>query len=314
MQRPELQEVEQLAHRLRVDLSEGQLVEPGIEGHVAHQQHHLGVGAHLRLRGGQVLPQLGRQLVQRCEDPVEPSPVVDQLRRGLLPHSGHSGQVVAGVAPQGRVLHVAGGPHAGALQNAGLVVQLVVRHPPHVVEHLHLRVLHQLVGVAVAGHDDHFVAPVAARGGQGGDHVVGLEAGRVRRGHGQRVEQLAHQAHLLAQDVGGRVAGSLVGGDLGVPESGLGPVEGDDDLVGLVVAPQVDEHRGESEHRVGDLPRGGGHVGGQREEGAVGERVAVDQHHLGHDEKSTARVLPLPPGSVRIPYFVGTSIAPATSL
>ena len=282
MQRPELQEVEQLAHRAGVDFSEGQIVEPGGEGHVAHQPHHFGVGADLLLGLGQVLAQPGRELLQGGEDPVEPSPFVDELRGGLLPHSGHSREVVAGVAPERRVGDIVRGPYTGALGDAGLVVQLVVRHPPHVVEHPQVGVLHQLVGVAVAGHDDHVVAAVAACGGQGGDHVVGLEAGCVDHRYAQRVEHLAHQAHLLAQDVGRSVAGGLVGGNPAVPEGRLGTVKSDDDLVGIVVAPKVDEHRSEAEHRVGDLPRSGGHVGGQREEGAVGQRVAVDQHHRGH--------------------------------
>ena len=290
VQRAELEKVEQLADRLGVDLSEGEVVEPGVQRHVAHEQHHLGVGADPLLGGREVLPELGRQVVQGAEDPVQPSPFVDQLGRGLLAHPGHSGQVVAGVAPQGRILHVVGGPHAGAVQDAGLVVQLALRPPVRVVvvEHLDPGVLHQLVGVAVAGYDDHVIAGVAALGGQGGEHVVGLVARRVHRGHGQGVKDFPHQAHLLAQDVGGRVAGPLVGGNHGVPEGRLGPVEGDHDLVGLMVAPQVDEHRREAEHCVGDLARRGGHVGGQGEEGAIGQRVAVDQHHLGHGGESTA--------------------------
>ena len=47
-----------------------------------------------------------------------------------------------------------------------------------------------------------------------------------------------------------------------------------------VVLEQVDQHRREPEHRVGDLPDGRGHVGRQGEEGAVGERVAVEQQQL----------------------------------
>ena len=284
MKRAELQEVEQLAHRLCVDLAQGEIVEPGLQRHVAHQQHDLGVGADLVLGGREVLSQLGRQFVERGEDAVEAAPGVDQLGRGLLAHPGHPGQVVAVVAPQGRILHVVGGPHAGAVQDPGLVVELVVGHATHVVEHLDVGILHQLVGVAVAGDHDHVVAGVAALGGQGGDHVVGFEAGGVDGGHGQSLQHLPDQSHLLAQDVGRRVAGSLVGGDDGVPEGRFGPVESDHHLVGLVVAPQVDQHRREAEHRVGDLARGGGHVGGQGEEGPVRQRVAVDQHHLRHIE------------------------------
>ena len=70
----------------------------------------------------------------------------------------------------------------------------------------------------------------------------------------------------------------LVVGDHLVAEGRLGPVEGGDQLVGVVVLEQVDEHRREAVHGVGHLPRRRGHVGREGEEGPVGQRVAVDQH------------------------------------
>ena len=48
----------------------------------------------------------------------------------------------------------------------------------------------------------------------------------------QRLDDLADQAHLLAQDVGRRVAVGLVVGDRLVAERRLGPVERDGDAVG----------------------------------------------------------------------------------
>ncbi len=60
--------------------------------------------------------------------------------------------------------------------DAGLVVEGVVAHPPLVVEHPHVGVLDQLVGVPVAGDDDHRLPTLPGLGGQGGEHVVGLEA------------------------------------------------------------------------------------------------------------------------------------------
>ena len=90
-------------------------------------------------------------------------------------------------------------------------------------------------------------------------------------------EDLADQAHLLAEDVGGLGPAGLVVDDPLVAERGLGPVEGHDHPVGRVVAQHVDQHRREPVHRVGHLARRRGQVGGQGEEGAVGERVPVDQ-------------------------------------
>ena len=97
-------------------------------------------------------------------------------------------------------------------------------------------------------------------------------------GDAERVDHLAHQRQLLAQDVG---RGDAVGLVLGVPvvaERLLGPVERHGDGVGLVVPDQVDEHRREAEHGVGDLPRRRDQVGGQGVERPVGEGVAVDEH------------------------------------
>ena len=57
---------------------------------------------------------------------------------------------------------------------------------------------------------------------------------------------------------------------------GSGRSKATSDAVGLLLLQEVDEHRREPEHRVGDLARRRGHVGGQREERAVGQRVAVE--------------------------------------
>src|SRR5581483_12481829 len=106
-----------------------------------------------------------------------------------------------------------GGVNAGALLDAGLVVQHVVAHAPAVVEDLDVGVFDQLVGVAVAGDDDDVVAPVPGLGGEGGHDVVGLVGGNFEDGDLQGVDHPAHQAHLLAQDVGRLGAARLVVGD-----------------------------------------------------------------------------------------------------
>ncbi len=123
-------------------------------------------------------------------------------------------------------------------------------------------VLHQLVGIAVAGHHDHVVALRRRPRGQGGQDVVGLIAGGLddRDAHG--LDQLAHEAHLLAQYVGGRRTGRFIALYQLVAERRLGPVEGHGQVIGLVVLDQVHEHRGEAVNGVGHLPRGRGQVRG----------------------------------------------------
>ena len=94
------------------------------------------------------------------------------------------------------------------------------------------RVLDQLVAVAVAGDHDDRPLVVPGPGGERGDHVVGLVAGHLEDGDGQRLDHLADEADLLAQDVGRGGAVGLVGVDLLVAERRLGPVEGHGDPSG----------------------------------------------------------------------------------
>ncbi len=280
-ERVELEELEQPLELVGVDLAHGQAVEAvgQLVGQVdvADQLHDDGVLADQLFVGGEVLAQLRGLLVDVGEDAVEVAVLVEQLGRRLLPHARDARQVVGVVAPHRRVHDVLVRLHARALEDAGLVVEGVVGHAPLVVEHPDVRVLDQLVHVAVAGDDDDVVTPVAGLGGQRGDDVVGLEPGLVDHGDAERRQDLAHQAHLLAEDVGGLGPAGLVVDDPLVAERGLGPVEGHGHPVGGVVAQHVDEHRREAVDGVGDLSGCGGQVGGQGEEGAVGQRVPVDQ-------------------------------------
>ncbi len=101
----------------------------------------------------------------------------DQLRRGLLADAGNAGQVVAGVAAQARVVEVLRGRDAEApLRDAGLVVERVVGDAALVVEHLDVRVVDELVRVAVAGDDHDVHALGGGLRGERRDHVVGLDA------------------------------------------------------------------------------------------------------------------------------------------
>ena len=67
-----------------------------------------------------------------------------------------------------------------------------------------------------------------------------------------------------------------------------GQVEGEHHPVGPVVPHQVEQHRREAEHGVGDLPRGRRHVRREGEERPVRQRVPVDQHQRRHAADSTA--------------------------
>ena len=92
------------------------------------------------------------------------------------PMPGHTRQVVGRVAAQCRVLGVLHRRDAGALEDAGLVVERVVGDAALVVQHLDVRVVDELVRVAVAGDDHDVDALVGRLRRERRDHVVGLDA------------------------------------------------------------------------------------------------------------------------------------------
>src|SRR5665213_3125804 len=122
-----------------------------VEGNVADQGDDLGVQPHPVGVVGQVLAQLWRQGVEVGVEGVEIAVLVDQLGRRLLSDSRNAWQIVRRVATQCGQQRVLVREDTGPGLDAGLVVERVVAHPSPVVEDPDVGVLHQLVGVAVAG-------------------------------------------------------------------------------------------------------------------------------------------------------------------
>ena len=221
--------------------------------------------------------QLGRLLGGVGEDAVEGSVLRHQLRGRLLPHARNAGQVVARVSSQGGVGRILLGSHTGLLDDAGLVVERVVGDASSVVQNPNVRIANELITVAVAG-DDHDVESAVHRPvGHGGDDVVGFETRNLDHRNSEGRQDLADDSELLTKDVGSRLALRLVLGLGFVAERRLRTIERDHQTGGSVILQHRHQHRGETEHCVGDLATGRDHVGRQAEERAIRERIAVEE-------------------------------------
>ena len=279
-QHPELEGVEELVDRLPVPRPRHQVGRRGADRafrQVADQRGELAVAQHAAEVLAQRVAGLALDLADAVDQLLERPELRDPLRRGLLPHAGDAGQVVAVVAAQRREIRVLGGRQPVLLDQRGRVVAPHVGHAAAVVQHGHV-VGDQLERVPVAG-DDEDVMPSASRlGGERRDDVVGLVARRGQVPDAERVEHLEDQADLAAELVRRLGPARLVLDVLLVPEGRLAAVERHRHVRRLLVAQHVDQHRGEAVDGVRGLAGGRGEVlHRQREERAVRQRVPVEQ-------------------------------------
>ena len=116
-------------------------------------------------------------------------------------------------------------------------------------------------------------------GREGGDDVVCLPALELEVAVAERLDDRPEVRELLAQEIGHRPPVGLVRlGDLGAVD---GPrVPGDGDATRPVIRQKLEQHVREAEERVGREALARGQLLGQREEGAIGEVVAVDEEQL----------------------------------
>jgi len=279
-QHPELERVEQLVDLLALPHLRDQLIRARADvgqRDVADQRGHLPVAQHVAEVLAQRITRPALHLVDPVDEVFQRAELPDPLGRGLLPHPGDAGQVVARVTADGGKVGVLLGRQAVLLLHRlrGEAGHLGDAPPGH--QHRHVGV-DELEHVPVAGDDQHVHAVVFGPGGQRGDHVVGLEPGHGQPGDAERVQHLEDQAQLAAEVLGGLPPVRLVLDVLLVPEGGLAAVEGHRDVGRLLVPQHVDEHGREPVHGVGRLACGGREVfGRQREEGPVGQRVPVQQ-------------------------------------
>ena len=128
--------------------------------------------------------------------------MVTSLAAVFSPMPGTPGEVVARVAAERGVLGVLRRRDAGALEDAGLVVEHVVGDAAPVVEHLDVRVGDELVAVAVAGDDDTSMPSAAARVASVAMTSSASTPDSCSVGMSQRVEHLVDQRDLRHEQVG----------------------------------------------------------------------------------------------------------------
>ena len=217
----------------------------------------------LRLRH---LAGAGEKLVKRAEP-------LQQLRRRLRPDSRHARHVVHRIADEREEVHDLVGPDAplrrelvGAQRRVGPEVQ-----EPHAVAE-------QLPRVLVGGGDRTCAAGRHRPPRERGEDVVGLVARHLQARHAHDLEQPPHERDLR-HEVGRHLrAGGLVVGEPLVPERGPGRVHRAEEMVGLLLADDVEQVAGEAVDGRHGRAVGRRHLG-QRVEELVDPRQRVDREH-----------------------------------
>ena len=241
----------------------------------------------VRLAEQRLAGALGRDLRRAGKNGLQIAVVGQQLLRPLLADPLYAGHVVGGVADQGQEIHHLVRRHAQPLR----AVRLIHPHLVHGRRTAAPRIEQgdarpdELVEILVARHDDRAQPARRAGGGQGADDVVGLVAThrdeRDPEGLEQRADPLDRAVEVGLERIVQLLPGGLVLGVALLPERGAGIVD-PGDVVGPVLLAQTQEEIHHSPGGGGVLSLGGPErPGDHREEGAIDQRVAVDEEELG---------------------------------
>ena len=253
-----------------------------VELEVAPHRRELLRGARLVGELRQVLLPRRRLLLRVLEHRLERAVLRDQLPGGLVADAGDARDVVRGVALQPDEVRDLVRPDPVARLDAVRRVDLDVADAAR--RHHQADVLRDELERVAVGRDDARADPgrVGLRR-ERRDHVVRLPALELEVAVAERLDDRPEVRELLAQQVGHRLPALLVddldrlggGGAVHRPR-----VPGDRDALRLVVGEELEQHVREPEQRARREALGGGELLRQREEGAVGEVVAVDEEEL----------------------------------
>ena len=276
---PELEPAEHLLQLRAVRRGEDELRHVAVELEVAaHRRQLLRLP---RLVGvlGDVLLARGRELFGVLDHLLERPVLRDQLPGGLVADPGNARDVVRGVALEpDEVRHLLGPDPVARLDAVGRVdVDVGDAARGH---HQRDVLRDELERVAVGRDDGRLDPGLVGLRRERGDHVVGLPALELEVPVAERLDDRPEVRELLAQQVRHRPALRLV-----VLRDGRAVdrarVPGDRDALRPVVGEELEEHVREAEQRVRREALARRQLLREREEGAVGEVVAVDEEELG---------------------------------
>jgi len=254
------------------------------ERHVPVERRQLAGEERVLAPGGERLAQLAGDERQVLVESLDRAELADELHGRFLPHPVNALDVVDRVTHERQHVGDLPGLDAPPLAHLRLVVQDGLPGAARDGEDAHARA-DELEEILVTGDDhDLEVGPLEGAGDEGGEDVVGLEARDLDHRDPERLEQALDVGELPNEVVGHRRAGRLVLGGERVPERGPGGVPGDREVVGLLLAAELPEHRAKDQHRLRRDPLGGREVA-DRVVGAEELRVTVD-----HVERLHARL------------------------
>ena len=210
--------------------------------------------------------------------PVQGAEFQQKVRGGFLPHTGHPGDIVGGIAHQGLQVDEAAGFKAVFLPEFLLVIEGSAGLTGPGDHQLHMDVfVNELQTVPVAGDNDALPAIVGADFAHGADDIIRLPPFTGIDGNVHGGEHLLHNGHLLGQLLRHAVAGGLVALIALMAEGGPMEVEGHADRVRLLLLLHPLQNVQESIYGMGEEPLPGGQ-GFDPEVGPVDDAVAVQDH------------------------------------
>ena len=228
----------------------------------------------------QLLPELGPDgaVGKVLVYPVQGAEFQQKVRGGFLPHTGHPGDIVGGIAHQGLQVDEASGFKAVFLPEFLLVIEGGAGLTGPGDHQLHMDVfVNELQTVPVAGDNDALPAIVGADFAHGADDIIRLPPFTGIDGNVHGGEHLLHNGHLLGQLLRHAVAGGLVALIALMAEGGAVEVEGHADRVRLLLLLHPLQNVQESIYGMGEEPLPGGQ-GLDPEVGPVDDAVAVQDH------------------------------------